>query len=76
MTITLFELKWLKRLLCDLHVSVTHLILLHRDNQPAIYIAANPIFHERTKHIEIECHFVWDAFQDGFITPSYIPSDL
>lgn len=68
MAMTLCELKWLRQLLNDLHVYVDYSIPLHCDSQGAIYIAANPVFHERTKHIEIDCHFVRDAFQAYLIT--------
>lgn len=76
MAVTLCDLKWLWRLLHGLRAPVTRPILLHCDNQVAIYITANPIFHERTKHIEIDCHFVQNGVQAGIITPSYIRSDL
>ncbi|KAI5670896.1 hypothetical protein M9H77_11260 [Catharanthus roseus] len=75
MAMTLCELKWLSILLRDLHVPVTRPIPLHCDNQAALHIAENPVFHERTKHIEIDCHFVRDAFQEGFIYPAYIRSE-
>lgn len=63
MAITLYELKCLSRLLHVLHTKVTHLIPLHSDNQATIRIAANLVFRERTKYIEIDYHFVWMLFR-------------
>ncbi|XP_057745284.1 uncharacterized mitochondrial protein AtMg00810-like [Arachis stenosperma] len=53
-----YEVQWLSYLLHDLNIPITQPILFYCDNQSALYIVANPVFHERTKHIEVDCHVV------------------
>ncbi|CAM8918881.1 unnamed protein product [Rhodiola kirilowii] len=75
------ELVWLARLIADMGVPVMQSILLHCDNKDALHIAHNPVFHERTKHVELDCHLVCAHVTSKFITPVYIstneqPADL
>ena len=59
------ELQWLFYLLRDLHVTCVQLLVLYCDNQSAMHIAANPVLHERAKHLEIDCHIVREKLQAG-----------
>ena len=53
---TTLELRWLRDILCDMGVSVVVPGPMYCDNKGAIAIASNPIFHDRTKHIDVNCH--------------------
>jgi hypothetical protein len=69
------ELMWLKALLKDLGIESQAPITMHCDNQAAIHIATNSVFHERTKHIEVDCHKVREQIQLGVILPCFTPSE-
>ena len=66
------EIVWLKALVEELGFNVSTPINLHCDNQSAIHIASNPVFHERTKHIEVDCHFIRQKVEEKLIATPYI----
>ena len=57
-TVAACEAIWLKRILKDLGVPIKDPILLYCDNMSNIYLARNPVFHARMKHIEVHYHFI------------------
>lgn len=81
MATTCCELVWLQRLLQDLSLSISTPIPLACDNKAAIHISHNPVFHERTKHVELDCHLVRNHVLSGFVVPIHIstvdqPADI
>ncbi|GKB45440.1 ribonuclease H-like domain-containing protein [Tanacetum coccineum] len=54
------ETAWLRNLLRELHSPLSTATLVYCDNVSAVYMSANPVQHQRTKHIEIDIHFVRD----------------
>ncbi|KAL0667809.1 hypothetical protein Bca4012_030513 [Brassica carinata] len=69
------ELIWIRNLLQDLGIEISTPITMHCDNQAAIHIASNSVFHERTKHIEVDCHKVRQAVEQRIILPCYTRSE-
>nr|GEW05557.1 cysteine-rich RLK (receptor-like protein kinase) 8 [Tanacetum cinerariifolium] len=68
------EITLLNSLLQDFHIPITSPVKVFCDNSSAIALASNPVQHDRTKHIEIDCHLVRDKIKDGQILPIYIPT--
>nr|GEY34124.1 ribonuclease H-like domain-containing protein [Tanacetum cinerariifolium] len=68
------ETAWLRNLLRELHSPLTTATLDYYDNVNAVYMAANPVQHQRTKHIEIDIHFVRDMVTAGQVRVLHVPS--
>ncbi|XP_033508991.2 G-type lectin S-receptor-like serine/threonine-protein kinase At4g27290 [Nicotiana tomentosiformis] len=66
------ELSWLVHLSSDLGLQASTPLPVFCDNQAAIHIAKNPVFHERTKHIEVDCHFIRTKLADGLISLHHV----
>ena len=75
MTLGICELLWLKIILDDLKISQEVPMKLYCDNKSAIDIAHNPVQHDRTKHVEIDRHFIKEKLDNGTIALTYIPTD-
>ena len=61
------EITWLVRLLQELGIKDFLPVALKSDNQSGIQIGNNPIFYERTKHVELDCHVTRDKVMEGLI---------
>lgn len=69
------ELLWLKKLLRDLGFNPKGAMKLHCDNKAAIEIAHNPVQHDRTKHVEIDRHFIKEKLDAGIIMFPFVRSE-
>ncbi|KAL3690411.1 hypothetical protein R1sor_016720 [Riccia sorocarpa] len=68
------ELCWLQGILTELKIPLFIPSVMWCDNHSSLKIARNPVFHTRTKHIEIHYHFVREKIAAGLIDTKYIPS--
>ncbi|CAA7036695.1 unnamed protein product [Microthlaspi erraticum] len=66
------ELVSIKSVLRSLGVVHDQPMGMYCDSKSAIYISTNPVFHERTKHVETDCHSVREQIQNGTITPHHV----
>ena len=66
------EIIWIHQLLCEVGMKCTMLAKLWCDNQAALHIAANPVYHERTKHIEVDCHFIREKIEENLVSTGYV----
>lgn len=74
MALTSCEITWIVVLLKVMGLQDLPLTVLYCDNKSVIAIAANLILYERTKHIEVDCHFIRDKIRNGFIVTKHVPS--
>ena len=76
MSSTCSEILWLWGLLSELGFSQTRPTALHADDTSVIRITKNLVFHERTKHIEVDCHFIQGEYDRQVISLPHIPTEL
>jgi len=67
---------WLRRLLAELGYGQTKPTTIYVDNVSAIMLSQNPAFHKRSKHFEVQAHYVREKVKEGVISVDYIQSDL
>ncbi|RDX96832.1 Copia protein, partial [Mucuna pruriens] len=75
MALATCELIWVKQLIQELKFADVQPMKLYCDNQATLHIAFNPVFHERTKHIEIDCHFVREKLLAKEISTEFVNSN-
>lgn len=69
------ELLWIRNLLSDLGFKPRQSMSLHCDNKAAIEIAHNPVQHDRTKHVEVDRHFIKENLDQEIIKFPFVPSE-
>ncbi|XP_076916064.1 uncharacterized protein LOC143575637 [Bidens hawaiensis] len=68
------EICWLRNLLLELQRPLNRATIVYCDNVSAIYLSGNPVQHQRTKHIELDIHFVREQVQKGNVRVVHVSS--
>lgn len=68
------EATWLRQLLLELHSTPSRCTLVYCDNISAVYLSTNPVQHQRTKHVEIDLHFVREKVAIGQVRVLHVPT--
>ena len=75
MTLATCECIWLKHLLQELRFRKDEQMKLICDSPAALHISSKPVFHERTKYIEVDCHFIREKIAFGCMTTTFVNSN-
>ncbi|XP_062102940.1 uncharacterized mitochondrial protein AtMg00810-like [Humulus lupulus] len=68
------ELSWNESLVAELGISLSSPPSMHCDNVSTLHLASNPVLHARTKHVEIDCHFVRERVRRNALSLVFTPS--
>ena len=74
LSFTAAEVDWLKQLLVFLHITLPHVPVMFCDNLSAIALSFNPVQHQRTKHIEVDVHFVRERVSQKQLSVQFVSS--
>nr|GEZ16784.1 ribonuclease H-like domain-containing protein [Tanacetum cinerariifolium] len=69
-----YDVQQIWNLLCELHTPLSSATIVYCDNVSAVYLSSNPVQHQRTKHIEIDIHFVQDLIATEQVHVLHVPS--
>ena len=68
------ELLWIRRVMKELKIEFEEPMRLYCDNKSTINIAHNPVHHDRTKHVEVDRHFIKEKLDGDIISIEYVPT--
>jgi hypothetical protein len=70
------EASWMRQLLHEIHSPLQCATLVYRDNVSAVYLSTNPVQHQRTKHVEIDLHFIRERVIAGDVRVLSVPTTM
>ena len=70
------EVSWYWNILTELHMKPAHPIVVYSDSQSAMNLSANPVFHERSKHIANKWHHIRELLHEGLLSLEKVHTDV